>query len=226
MIHARVQPAEANGGSRYRPRGGLDPTALGVVVLLHLLGLAAIATHRIAAEAKTEVRMELLTFDLAPPPPPTDPDIPEQVVPPPPAVHIPPPIVPVALVRPPTLAVMTEPPPPEPPSEPRPAASPTVVPVSRPMAGGDLSTSMVHAPPPRYPRESRRRREQGTVLLALVLGVDGSVTEIRVARSSGFARLDEAALDAVRRWRWSPTVRNGVAVPIRGTVEIPFVLTG
>jgi protein TonB len=67
-----------------------------------------------------------------------------------------------------------------------------------PVAAGDLSSSMIHAPPPRYPRESRRRHEQGTVLLAVLLATDGSVETLRIARSSGYRRLDEAALDAVQ----------------------------
>jgi periplasmic protein TonB len=49
---------------------------------------------------------------------------------------------------------------------------------------------------------------------------------VSVARSSGFDRLDKAALDAVRRWRWSPTLRDGAPVSVRGTVDIPFVLQG
>jgi protein TonB len=85
---------------------------------------------------------------------------------------------------------------------------------------------MVHAPPPRYPIESRRKREQGTVILAVVLTTDGTVADVRIARSSGYSRLDEAARGTVKKWRWSPTVRGGVAVQVRGTVEIPFVLTG
>jgi len=85
---------------------------------------------------------------------------------------------------------------------------------------------MIHAPAPRYPRESRRRREQGTVLLAVLLSVEGHVIDIRVARSSGHARLDGAARDAVGKWRWSPTLVDGVAAQVSGTVEIPFMLTG
>lgn len=84
---------------------------------------------------------------------------------------------------------------------------------------------MISGGPPRYPVESRRRKEQGTVELNLVLGLDGKVETISVAHSSGFARLDQAALDAVRRWRWAPTLRDGSPVKVRGTVEIPFVLS-
>ena len=83
---------------------------------------------------------------------------------------------------------------------------------------------MIEATPPRYPQDSRRKHEQGTVVLAVLLGVDGRVAEISVSRSSGFERLDRAALAAVQRWRWSPVRRAGVPVMVRGLVEIPFVL--
>lgn len=68
-------------------------------------------------------------------------------------------------------------------------------------------------------------REQGTVVLRLLLHLDGTVADIRIARSSGYSRLDEAARNAVQKWRWSPTVRDGIAVQVSGVVEIPFVLT-
>lgn len=80
---------------------------------------------------------------------------------------------------------------------------------------------MIAADPPRYPVESRRKREQGTVVLMVILGADGSVADISVSKSSGFERLDKAALSAVRRWKWSPTRRDGAAVMVRGLVEIP-----
>ena len=90
--------------------------------------------------------------------------------------------------------------------------------------GGDLSAQMIAGKPPRYPIESRRKREQGTVVLTLTLGIDGAVDSIAISQSSGFARLDEAARDAVRKWRWSPVVRNGQPMRVKGVVEIPFVL--
>ena len=90
--------------------------------------------------------------------------------------------------------------------------------------GGDLGTQMIAGRPPRYPVESRRKREQGTVLLALTLGLDGAVESLSIAQSSGFARLDNAARDAVRGWRWKPVMRDGQPVRVKGVVEIPFVL--
>lgn len=89
---------------------------------------------------------------------------------------------------------------------------------------GDLSSKMISATPPRYPVESRRLREQGTVILAVLLSLEGRVEQISIARSSGFARLDRAAYGAVRHWRWSPTIHNGQPALVRGNVVIPFVL--
>jgi protein TonB len=77
---------------------------------------------------------------------------------------------------------------------------------------------------PTYPLESRRLREEGTVVLNLLLGTSGRVEEIAVSASSGSPRLDKAALDAVRKWRWAPVMRGGEPVMVRGTVKIPFAI--
>jgi protein TonB len=84
---------------------------------------------------------------------------------------------------------------------------------------------VISAVPPRYPTESRRSHEQGTVVLGLTLDVNGKVAEISIVHSSGYRRLDEAALRAVRKWRWAPTLRDGQPAIVQGQVEIPFVLT-
>ena len=83
---------------------------------------------------------------------------------------------------------------------------------------------MIHAPPPRYPHEPRRKREEGTVVLELLLARAGTVADIRVARSSGYSRLYATALESVRRWRWSATLREGVPVQVTGQAKNPFIL--
>jgi len=92
--------------------------------------------------------------------------------------------------------------------------------------GRDLASNLLEATPPRYPIDSRRAREQGTVVLKVTVGLDGRVAQIDVSRSSGFDRLDRAALGAVRHWRWSVTRQNGAAMMVQGLVSIPFVLQG
>lgn len=75
---------------------------------------------------------------------------------------------------------------------------------------------------PRYPMESRRRGEQGTVLLRVLVGRDGLPIDVEVARSSGYRPLDRAAREAVLRWRFRPVQINGVNVQARGLVPIKF----
>ena len=75
---------------------------------------------------------------------------------------------------------------------------------------------------PRYPMESRRRGEQGTVLLRVLVGRDGLPIDIEVARSSGYRALDRAAREAVLRWRFRPVQINGVTVEARGMIPIKF----
>ena len=74
-----------------------------------------------------------------------------------------------------------------------------LTPPAAPVSAGDLSSTMISFKAPRYPIECRRKKEQGVVLLSLLLGVDGTVAEISVRQSSGFDRLDRASLAAQRR---------------------------
>jgi periplasmic protein TonB len=75
-------------------------------------------------------------------------------------------------------------------------------------------------PQPDYPRLSRKRREEGTVLLRVMVSVGGTASRITVEKSSGFSRLDMAALQAVQSWRFIParrgtqTVESWVIVPV------------
>lgn len=75
---------------------------------------------------------------------------------------------------------------------------------------------------PTYPAASQRAGEQGTVVLNIVIGPDGKPLEVMVAKSSGFAALDEAALKAARQWRFATNVQ-GLA---RVSVPITFRLQG
>lgn len=99
-----------------------------------------------------------------------------------------------------------EPPPPPPvqtPAEPRPA-EPTPAPVLPPRAeAGQLSN-----PAPVYPNLSRRLREEGIVVLDILIKADGSVGEIKIKTSSGFKRLDDTAVKAVKQWRYQPATQG------------------
>jgi TonB family protein len=75
---------------------------------------------------------------------------------------------------------------------------------------------------PDYPQEARDARVQGVVIVEAKIGGDGSVAEAWVLRS--IPLLDQAALDAVRQWRFTPTLLNGVPVPVIMTVTVNFSL--
>jgi protein TonB len=110
-------------------------------------------------------------------------------------------------------------------------ANPTAAPAGEgdPSAGLPLElprTDATHLnnPAPHYPTLSRRFGEQGRVLLDVYILPDGSVGEIRLNTSSGFRRLDEAALAAVRNWRFVPARRGESAIPYWYVQPITFSL--
>ena len=76
-------------------------------------------------------------------------------------------------------------------------------------------------PPPRYPRLARKRKYQGVVLLEVFVKKDGSVGEIRLSKSSGYAILDRSAMKSVKKWEFVPgrrgnkIVEETVIVPVR-----------
>ena len=80
-------------------------------------------------------------------------------------------------------------------------------------------------PTPEYPTTSRRRREEGVVLLSVAVEASGVPSAISLNHTSGYPLLDQAALDAVRRWTFEPARAAGV--PVFSTVVVPvrFSLT-
>ncbi len=76
---------------------------------------------------------------------------------------------------------------------------------------------LVSSPAPEYPAAALRAGLSGEVVLRIDVGADGRPDRIEVASSSRHRALDQAAIRAVRRWRFEPAMRDGVAVP--GTVQ-------
>ena len=79
-------------------------------------------------------------------------------------------------------------------------------------------------PKPIYPRESRKRKEQGTVILEVLVTTDGCPREICVKRSAGYSLLDEAALRAVSQWRFAPAQQDSVKVASQVEIPVRFEL--
>ena len=75
---------------------------------------------------------------------------------------------------------------------------------------------------PAYPALAIQARIQGNVVLHAIIGRDGQVSELQVL--SGHPLLVSAAVEAVRQWRYSPTLLNGQAVEVETTITVSFVL--
>ena len=75
---------------------------------------------------------------------------------------------------------------------------------------------------PQYPPEAQQAKVTGIVIIEARVGGDGSVEDAKVLRS--VPMLDEAALEAVRQWKFTPTLLNGVPVPVIMTVTVNFTL--
>lgn len=105
-----------------------------------------------------------------------------------------------------------------PPAPPAPAATPAPVQPPR------FDMAYLRNPAPAYPTLSRRAKEQGRVLLHVLVSAGGEAQSIEVRDSSGFERLDRAAIDAVRRWRFAPARRGSEAIAAWALVPILFQL--
>ena len=110
-------------------------------------------------------------------------------------------------------------PPPAPPKLPEPTPAPTA-PVRR---GGDVVMSnLVHQVQPVYPPLAQKTRTEGVVLLEAVITRDGTIDPARIRVISGHVLLNEAAIEAVRQWRYKPTLLNKEPVEILTTITLRF----
>lgn len=103
----------------------------------------------------------------------------------------------------------------------RPVASPTAEPVYRP---AQYQAAYLHNPAPTYPPMSRRQQEEGTVMLKVRVSSEGKAKEVQVEQTSGFNRLDMAALRAVTDWQFVPARRGERAEEAWVRVPIHFQL--
>lgn len=79
---------------------------------------------------------------------------------------------------------------------------------------------------PVYPAGARRDGEEGTGLFRVLVDERGRPIDVQVLKSSGFPRLDEAALTAIRKWSFSPAIQSGTAVKSWTRVSVAFRLEG
>lgn len=100
----------------------------------------------------------------------------------------------------------------------------TVESAAAPVAPPQADASHLNNPAPVYPAQSRRSREQGTVVLEVLVKADGSLGELRIKTSSGYNRLDDAAVRAVKNWRFVPSKRGSDAIDFWYELPIEFSL--
>ena len=151
--------------------------------------------------------------DDKPPPPPPKIETPPPFVPPPDiAIDIPADAPPATAITQTTTDRTVAKPPPAPPK-----------PVARTAPRSDPRRPLSQ---PDYPPASRRAGETGTVILDVYVLENGRVGEARIKQSSGYPRLDEAAVREVKRsWRLRPGTENGKPVPMWGQFAVTFKLT-
>jgi protein TonB len=114
---------------------------------------------------------------------------------------------------PPPVSKAVAPPPPPPPAGPK-----------QIFVGGDVEAAMlVERIPPIYPSLARRGHIHGSVILRAVIGTDGRIKNLTAM--SGHPLLVEAAMNAVRRWVYKPTILDGAPVEVNTEIEVRFQLT-
>lgn len=139
------------------------------------------------------------------------------------APHVQMPMPPVALAP----EIQATPPPQPAPAISGPIFSPKAPPapaVPEPVEPPRFDMAYLRNPAPSYPPVSRRMGEQGRVILRVLVSARGDPEDVEVRTSSGSDRLDRAAMDAVRRWRFAPAHRGAEAIAAWALVPILFQL--
>lgn len=198
-----------------------------LVAVVHVGALATMVMSRSESRPieviQPTIQGVIVMAEPAPAPPP-----PEPTPPPPPPEKKPEPRPPKPTPKPlpkapPSERAVTVP---EPEPAPPPVAQPAVpqpaapAPITPPHAdAGQISN-----PAPTYPSLSRRLREEGLVVLEILILSNGNVGEIRLKTSSGFKRLDEAAMAAVKHWRYRPATQGDKAIDFWYELPLEFNL--
>lgn len=204
-----------------------------VVACAHLAGVWALLQVPAVRDAVRQVAPMMVDL-VAPeqpqaPPPPPRPAQPPVLQPPPQQA----PLLAAPVLAPEPTPAFTAPPPPEPvPPAPQAAAPAPLAPPAPPAPPPPPARKVVPPtavqylvlPPVEVPRASRRAGEHGVVWLRVVVDVRGLPAQIHLQRSSGFNRLDEQALWAMRQARFKPQTDNGTPIELEVTAPIDYPL--
>lgn len=231
---AAARARRTTGAARraHRRPGLHSALSAAVVVGLHasVLYVLAHAVEPVAPAVSVPLMISLATANepvqvkpkIAPPPKPRPKPKPRKIAP---VAKVPDP-APVPVVKEPKPEPeppVEEPPPPQavaPPPDPAPAAPapPQVIPPR-------FDAAYLNNPVPAYPALARRLGEQGRVLLRVFVRPDGSAGAVEVRDSSGSARLDRAAKEAVERWKFTPARRGSQPIGAWVVVPVKFSLS-
>ncbi|NTY41420.1 energy transducer TonB [Burkholderia diffusa] len=212
------------------------------VLAAHAVMLTAAWLHRNAPPPK-EIEVQSITAQLITPAPAAQPVAVQsaaQPAPPKPTPRVKPKVEPKPTqkaVKPTPQPVAQSPSPTPVPAAADPAPAPAVPAPAAPAAtpGPARETMQVSAPKnvsalscnfvkPTYPSMSRRRGETGTAYVHFIIGVTGKIESVQLQKSSGYPRLDEAALDATRASTCPPYIENGQAIRAAHTLPFNFTL--
>ena len=222
-----------------RPRSSRNALIALAVVALHIGFIWALQSGLVLRAAELIVPATVLSQFIEPPAPKADPAPPTPPVPvvqkktaiksKAPAVQPAQPPQPLAVADPtPTPAAPTgtpsEPPLVAAPAQAAPAAAAPAATAPPAMQLPSSNADYLQNPKPVYPALSRRLGEQGRVIVRVLIGIDGTAQKAEIRQSSGFGRLDQAALNTVLKWRYVPGKRAGVPEEMWFNVPLNFVL--
>ncbi len=91
------------------------------------------------------------------------------------------------------------------------------------VGGGVSAPKVIKAPDPEYSKEARKAKYEATSVLWVIVQADGTPGEIRVKTPAGKG-LDEKAIEAVRKWRFKPAMKDGKPIAVQINIEINFRL--
>ena len=213
-------------------------TGIGIAIAMHVAVILILLQYAPARTALINVAPLMVSLITSPAPKP------DALLPKPPPVKR---VTPQPRVAPPVMAaapdasstVRVPPSPPAPPapveSDPAPVAPPfpSAAPVAAekpapaaPLTPPNFNAHYLNNPAPPYPTLARRQRQQGKVTLRVFVNNTGGADQVQIRTGSGYDLLDQAALDAVRRWRFVPARQGDQPVAAWVLVPITFSLEG
>ena len=198
-----------------------------IVVVLHAAVIAALLQYEPARSALSEA-LPIMVSLITPQPVVEKPQVLPKPLPVKPRVATPTPPVPQQIIT----AAPTAPEPAQAPTPPPPApiaAAPPPAPapaIAVPVVPPSFNASYLENPAPAYPPLSRRVGEQGKVMLRVLVNTKGTADTVELRSSSGSPRLDEAALESVKHWRFVPARQGDQPVAAWVLVPITFSLKG